>query len=272
VSFARCEASGPVARVSIKPTIDLAATPAVLGVADGTGVISMGVSKSLAEGWLVYVSPFFRDAVGGRGSVTLAIEQLRYPLNKQGARQATAQGRLAAKDVILNRHDEMTQSQALPDNLASQLALLTGDSQKEVTLSVDGKFGVAGGQVVMTSPMVTTVYDTTLMVEGSTEIDSGNLKLLAGLGNAPAITSRLQNSRPAVAVPIGGTIHQPQLGVFGLKGELTDASLKSLNDGINEQITRMRAKETQRMMQKSENQVKDILRPLQAPTTTPAGK
>jgi hypothetical protein len=273
VTFVRCEASGPMAKVSIKPTIDLAATPAVLGVADGAaGTISMGVSKSLAEGWLVYLNPFFHDAIGGRGSVTLTIEQLRLPLDKQGVKAATAQGRLSAKDVVLDRKDEMTAAQALPDNLASQLALMTGDSQKEVMLTVDGKFAVAGGQVVMAGPMVTSVHDTTLMLEGSTDLDSGSLKLLAALGNAPAITSRLQNSRPGVAIPIGGTIRQPQLGVFGLKGELADASLKSLNDGINEQITRMRAKETQRMMQKSENQVKEILRPLQAPVTMPAGK
>jgi hypothetical protein len=166
----------------------------------------------------------------------------------------------------------MTAAQTLPDNLASQLALLTGDAQKEVALSVDGKFSVAGGQVVLAPPMVTTVHDTTLMLEGSTELDSGNLKLLAAIGSAPAITSRLQNSRPGVAIPIGGTIRQPQLGVFNLKGELADVSLKNLNDGINEQITRMRAKETQRMMQKSENQVKEILRPLQAPVTMPVGK
>ena len=55
-----------------------------------------------------------------------------------------------------------------------------------------------------------------------------------------------------------------------MKGEIADASVKSLNDAINEQITRMRAKETQRMMQKSENTVKEILRPLQPPATGPA--
>ncbi len=224
VTFARCDASGPVARVSIKPTIDLAATPAVMGMADSAGTISMGVSKSLADGWLVYLNPFFRDAVGGRGSVTLTIEQLRLPLDKQAAKSAAAQGHLTAKDVILDRKDEMTQAQALPENLASQLALLTGDAQKEVVLGVDGRFSIAGGQVVMTAPMLTSVHDTTLMLEGSTELETGNVKLLAALGNAPAITSRLQNSRPGVAIPIGGTIRQPQLGVFNLKGELPDAS------------------------------------------------
>jgi hypothetical protein len=192
---------------------------------------------------------------------------LRVPLDKQGVRTATAQGRMSAKDVVLERKDEMTASQALPENLASQLALLTGDSEKEVKMSADGAFTIAGGQVVTTRPMITTIHDTTLFIEGSSDLDAGKLNLLATLGNAPSITSRLQTSRPGVGIPIEGTIRQPKLGVFALKGEIADASIQSLNDGINEQITRMRAKETQRMMQKSENQVKEILRPLQPPAT-----
>jgi hypothetical protein len=142
---------------------------------------------------------------------------------------------------------------------------------KEASLAVDGKFSVAGGSV-MVSPMLTTIADTTLMLEGSTELASGNVKLLASVVKAPAITSLLQDSRPGIAIPIGGTIRQPQLGVFSLKGELAEASLKNVNEGINAQITRMRAKETQRLMQKSENQVKEILRPLQGPATAPTGK
>lgn len=267
LSVPRFEASGPVAKISLKPTLDLAATPMVLGVADGSGTISMSVSKSLAEGLLVYLSPFFRDALGGRGNVSLAVEQLRLPLDKQGVRTATAQGRISAKDVVLERKDEMTAAQALPENLASQLALLTGDAEKEVRMSADGAFSVAEGHVTTARPTITTIHDTTLFIEGSSELEAGTLNLLATLGNAPSITSRLQTSRPGVGVPIEGTIRQPKMGVFGLKGEIADASIKSLNDGINEQISRMRARETQRMMQKSENQVKEILRPLQPPAT-----
>jgi hypothetical protein len=185
-------------------------------------------------------------------------------------RTATAQGRIAANDVVLERRDEMTAAQALPENLASQLALLTGDSEREVKMSVDGAFSVAEGHVTTTRPMITTIHDTTLLLEGSSELEAGTLNLLATLGNAPSITSRLQTSRPGVGVPIEGTIRQPKMGVFALKGEIADASIKSLNEGINEQISRMRAKETQRMMQKSENQVKEILRPLQPPATGPA--
>ena len=52
---------------------------------------------------------------------------------------------------------------------------------------------------------------------------------------------------------------------MNLKGDLPNASLKLVNDRVNEQITRMRAKETQRLLQKSQNAVQEILRPLQEP-------
>jgi hypothetical protein len=272
VTFVRCDASGPGAQVHLKPTIDLAATPAVLGIGGSeAGTISLGVSKGLAADWLVYLNPFFREAMGGRGNVTLTVEQLRLPIDKQWMTTTTARGRISAKEVMLERKDEMSGEQTLPDNLASQLALLTGDSAKEAALAIEGKFSVAGGSV-MVSPMLTTIADSSLMLEGSTELASGNVKLLASVVKVPAITSLLQDSRPGIGIPIGGTIRQPQLGVFGLKGELAEASVKSLNEGINTQITRMRAKETQRLMQKSENQVKEILRPLQGPATAPTSK
>jgi hypothetical protein len=51
LTFAKCEASGPVALVRGRPTVDLTTTPATLGVAAGEpSVISLGISKRLAAG------------------------------------------------------------------------------------------------------------------------------------------------------------------------------------------------------------------------------
>jgi len=268
ITVSRCDATGPVAHVHVMPRFDASVSPPILIVEGQASTVSLGVSNRLAQDWLVYLCPFFREAVGGRGVLNLTIEELHLPLARQGHKTATARGRIDAQHVVLTRKDEMTASQTLPDNIASQLALLTGGNEQDVPLQIDGAFSLAGGQVI-DSPMRTTVGETVLSLEGATDIDSGAIKMAATLAKSPAITSILQNSKPSLSIPIAGTIHQPQVSVFNVKGDLTDAALKTLNDSINDQITRMRAKETQRLMQKSQNQVQEILRPLQPPATEP---
>jgi hypothetical protein len=281
--FQRCAAGGMIAKLQAYPTIDVTTTPATL-VFDGgptrPSTFSLGLSRRLAQGWGVYLNPFFRQAVGGQGTVDLTIEQLRAPLGPQWPRAITGQGKLLVRGVTLDRKDEMTGAQPVPDNLASQLALLTGDLEKDVQFQADGRFTAAAGEVAV-SPMKTTVGDTTLALDGSTELETGNLKLMATVVTAPKIFGRLQNpaatsveknAAPTMAIPITGTIRQPQLGVFNLKGDLPDVAQKSLNADVNEQITRMRTKETQRLMQKSQNQVQEILRPLKEPVTKPAAQ
>jgi hypothetical protein len=268
ITIARCDATGPGAHVHIMPRLDASVNPPVLIVEGQASTVSLGVCNHLAQDWLVYLCPFFREAAGGRGMLNLTVEELHLPLARQGHKTATARGRIDAQHVVLTRKDEMTASQTLPDNVASQLALLTGGSEQEVPLQIDGAFSLAGGQVIV-SPMRTTVGETVLSLEGATDIDSGVIKMAASLAKSPAISSILQISKPSLSIPIGGTIHQPQVSVFNVKGDLTDTALRTLNEAINEQITRMRAKETQRMMQKSQNQVEEILRPLQPPATEP---
>jgi hypothetical protein len=274
VSFPRFEASGPIANFKIRPAVDLSTTPNVLELSggNGPGVIQVGVSKRVAHLALVYLNPFFREAVGGQGNggVTLHVEQLRVPLaGKQWPRLLEAKGRMWAKSVMLDRKDEMMPTDALPDNLASQLALLTGDEQRTVPLDVDGPFAIAQG-VVTHGPTATTVGDTTLMIQGTTELDGDAIKATASVVRSPSITSRMQSSGPVnLAMPLGGTIRKPQLGVSQMRGDLPEAPAKALAQRMAEQVVRMRAKETQRQMEKSQNQVQDILRPLQPPPGTP---
>lgn len=271
MTFERGDLSGRGASIHLRPTIDLAATPAVLSVDGQGGTISIGVSNRLASHALVYLNPFFREAASGSGSVDLTIDQLRLPLSKAWAKSVTAQGRVQSRSLKLNRMDQMSSGETLPNNLASQLALLTGDVDKEVALGVDGGFTVAGG-VVTVGTMQTVVRDTTAAIEGTTELESGAITMTASLMNAPAITSHFQGADSAarIGIAIGGTVRQPQLDVLNLKGELSQASLASVNDQINRQVTRMRARESQRLMQKSQNEVEEILRPLRGPATIPA--
>jgi hypothetical protein len=174
-----------------------------------------------------------------------------------------------AQAVLLNRNDEMNTTDPLPDNLASQLALLTGDEQRNVLLDVDGPFAIARG-VVTHGPTATTVGETTLMIEGTTEFEGEAIQASAAVVRSPGITS-LVKAGPAskIVIPLGGTIRKPQLGVSQLSGVSGDA-MTAVRERLAAQTVRMRAKETERAMEKSHKQVEDILRPLQPPPGTPA--
>jgi hypothetical protein len=187
-------------------------------------------------------------------------------------RAATARGQIKAKALTLSRMDEMSLGVTVPNNLASQLALLTGDLEKSVKFEVEGGFSFAEG-AMRASAMRTTIGDTTSMITGATDLESGVIDMVATMLSAPTITSRLQGKDAAgrIGIAIGGTVRQPVLDVMNLKGELSSESVASLTEGINDQITRMRAKESQRLMQKSQNEVDEILRPLRGPATLPAG-
>ena len=119
--------------------------------------------------------------------------------------------------------------------------------------------------------MRTAIRDITTLIDGTTDLDSGIINMTARIVAAPIITSRLQgkDSSAQIAIPIGGTVLQPKLDVQNLKPDLTPPSLASLNNVYNLQITRMKAREARRLMQKSQNEVEDILRPLRGPATLP---
>jgi len=272
MKFEKCDITGSAAAIHAQAAIDQTASPAVLEMEGAGSTISLGVSNRLASQGLVYFNPFFREAVSGSGKVELVIEKLSVPLNKQWNKTMSATGSIKAKGLSLNRRDEMGSGVTLPDNLASQLALLTGDSEKNVPFDVDGPFSIADGSLKV-SGMRTVVGDTTSMIEGAIDLDSGAISMIANLASAPRITSHFQGKDlgARIGIAIGGTILHSQMDVLNLKGELTEASVASLNEEINQQITRMRAKESLRMMQKSQNEVEEILRPLRGPATLPAG-
>jgi hypothetical protein len=262
--FEKCDATGPTAQVSIRPAIDLLANPAVLLLENRTSRISLGVSKRFGQTAWVYLNPFLREAVGGRGVAAVDLEELRLPLVRQWARAVTARGHFSAKDVELERRDEMSDANTLPDNVASQLALLDGQTATSVTLSANGPFVVDEGKVSI-EKMQTSIGKFSATLSGATELDSGKIAMSVKQVSSPSNERSVDAVLSQVEIPITGTIRKPQVGVLNVKGNLSADASKILNDTINQQITRMRARETQRLMQKSRNEVQEILRPLQPP-------
>jgi hypothetical protein len=271
ITFDRCDMSGGAAAIHLKPIIDLTATPAALNI-DGAGsTISIGISNRLASKVLVYLNPFFREAESGRGNVDVTIDHLRVPLTKKWEKALAGQLEVKTKDMKLTRMDEMSMSATMPENLASQFALLTGDVEKSVAFETQGRYAIADG-IMTIGPAPMRIGDTTSTIEGTSDLASGAINMTVKPSSAPAITSHFQGKDVAtsIGIVIAGTVNQPLLDVQNLKGDLSQASLASLNDEVNRQVARMQSKSAQRRMQKSQNEVDELLRPLRAPATQPS--
>jgi hypothetical protein len=131
-------------------------------------------------------------------------------------------------------------------------------------LSAQGEFAATGGRLTL-SNVTTSVRDTTMRLDGTVELDSGTIKQTATLVKVPTITSVTQGAAGAgFVIPIGGTIRQPVLGVLNVA-----AGLPALADRVAQRVAVMRAADNQRLMQKSQQEVQEILRPLQGPATMP---
>lgn len=269
VRFDKFEAYGPVARVSGKPTFDLTRTPSCLSLASPT-VISAGISRPAAAYWLVYLNPLFREAVGGEGHLDLTIDQLVLPLSLRHMKMLAGRGSISARAVVLARLDEMAHNEALPRNMASQVALLTGDNDATVTLEAQGKFTFADG-VATIPPMTTKVSRVTMTLEGTSDLETGELRMKATFVPGPA----LLKSVPALGeaqftAPVTGTVRQPQIKLTEVRGNLAEIAMKQLREQVQAQIAKMKSKESQRMMERSQDMVRQFLEPLKGPATAPA--
>jgi hypothetical protein len=231
----------------------------------------VGVSKRVAANWFVYFNPFFRDATGGPGSgtVTVVVEGLKMPLNGSSWKTVGASGRVKAQNVKLARVDEMRDNDERPANLASQLALVSGDSMESVLFNADGRFTIADGDV-KSDGTGASVGPMKLVMAGRTDLDNGAVEMRArvsagsapGPGGSASAASLVGELAKAGAVfAIKGTVWQPQL-VIGSPGNVPDATARMLSEQVFEQMNKLRAKEAQRQMLKSQQEIDQLLKPL----------
>jgi hypothetical protein len=267
------ELSGDVARVMARATIDAAASPPTLVIAKADGqaasgppvTITLGISKRAAANWFVHFNPFLREAVGGAGNVTVTIDSLQMPLAAKTWTTVAAAGSIKAQGVKLARLDEMRNDDAHPDNLASQLALLTGDSTDSVRFNAEGRFTAGEGDLKVEG-MRTAIGPVTLVIGGKTDLASGAVEMTAkvathsGDGAAKRLLDGLAGAQ--LSLPITGTVWTPRLAVQNPRGALSAEVAKLLSGQVDEQIAKLRAKEAQRQMAKSQQEIDDMLKPL----------
>ncbi|HSI35521.1 MAG TPA: hypothetical protein VK986_18210 [Tepidisphaeraceae bacterium] len=251
------DVSGPVTTLLVgtvpgsKP-VDGAATPA-----PGAS-ITLGVTKRLGTA-LAYLSPFFRDAAGG-GTISLSLDYLRAPLSDKTWRsETTGRGTFAANLVPLTRLDEITGNDAFPKHLASQIALLTGDEDKVTLMAAEGPFTIADGKVAAATK--TTVGTVTMAIEGTADLETTTIAETAQVNVPAAAGPGLAGA--SFAVPVTGELAAVQIGLLAPRGQLDNATVKALGDRVNQQVSRMREKETQRLMNKAQAEVQSVVRPFQ---------
>ncbi len=267
ITFEKFDATGKVAEIHGHPTIDLTGTSPVLMVkkelsSPEVNRISVGVCKRLGTELLVHLSPFFRESVGG-GTMSITFDQLRLPLAAKQWKSLSARGSFSANAITLARSDDITGSDVFPKNLASQVALLTGDDKKTVELNAQGPFSISDGQVAI-QPVTTSVGGIGMSLEGITDLETGAVTATATFTPSAGLTSAIPAlAGSSFAVPLTGDGKLVQLALLAPRGSLTDAAIKAMSEQINHQVSRMKSRETQRLMNKGQQEVQSILRPLQ---------
>lgn len=267
LNLTECTAKGPGAQISLPASFNMTSKPAVM-TTTSAATISCGISNRLARDWLVYLNPFLRDAPGGAGRMNITFDNFSAPLGGPNVATMAAGGTFSVQDVALARLDEMRVGQALPERLCSQLALVTGDSQPSMPLTIpQTAFSITAGQVVLQAhPGRIGSHQATF--EGITGLD-GALRQTVTL-DSKSLSGPLAGVPSGLALPISGTIDKPQLGVLTPRTALPDPLVKALSEQVNAQVAKMTARENQRLMQNSQQKVDDLLRPLQGPSTSPA--
>lgn len=238
------------------------------GTSLAPATFNLGVTRRVGEGALVYLNPFFRDATGG-GTIAFTLEYLRVPLaDKSWRSQMTAKGSFSAIKVPLARLDEIAGSEVFPKCLASQIALLTGGESKVGEVWSEGPFTISEGKVAAAT--ATAVDGVSMMVEGTTDLETGGLLQTATITVPPAGGPALAGNSFAVALT--GDIRTAQLGLLAPRGNLKDATVKALGERVNSQVSRMREKETLRLMNKAQAEVQAVVRPFQGMERASEGK
>jgi len=275
VNFERFDLESAVAHIHARPSLDMTGPVTALnlgsmnpGLSLEPATLRLGVTRQTGTGALVYLSPFFRDAAGG-GTVAITLEYLRVPLEAKSWRaQMMAKGSFVAQNVALARLDEITGNEVFPKSLASQISLLTGSESKVGEVWTEGSFTVYDGKAASTT--ATSVDGVSMAVEGTTDLETGGLQHTATITIPPSAGPALAGS--VFAVPLTGDMRTAQLSLLAPRGNLKDATIKALGERVNEQVSRMREKETLRLMNKAQAEVQAVVRPFQGMEKAQEGK
>ena len=252
--FSRLEVEGrlpenKLATLTGKPVIDLAARPYVIGN-DGDITASCRLSRGAAES-LAHVNPFFADAVApSSGEVELTLTKLHYPL--RAGVPPTLAGTVAARNVPL-ASGQVLAADKFPRELTTQGQAVTGNFAPAPIMNMPPTpFSVSSGYVTTTDEYQVTIDDNPVTLRPNNSL-VGKLQTRAVLSLSRGLGSRSTAADDnTLDVTIVGTAAQPQL-------ELPPAASTAMAALIEENITELKARKAEQLLQKSQHQVDQLL-------------
>jgi len=227
-SLGKIEIVGAVNKgtMSLKPTIDFSGKPAIVSLpADSTLLSAVGLTEGMSKDLLVHIHPIFKDAAVSRGTVDLAMENFRWPLDREARNDAAFSGSLTFNGVKL-------QAGGL---LAPLLDVMKVDD-REIILSEQPMTFVGENGRVRCSPLEASVNEYTLKLSGSIGFDQ-SLDYLAQIPVTRKMVSGdvykyLEGTY--ISVPIGGTVAKPSISrnvvQTAIKDLVIQAGEKQLSD------------------------------------------
>jgi len=232
-SFAEIDLTALVNRgkMAVKPKFDFTGSSPVVTLPDNSTILKeVGLTGEMSNDLLSKIHPLFKGVAASAGTISLDMQHLKWPMNKERQKEITFSGALTFNDVKL-------QAGAL---LTPLLAIMRTD-QSEIQISEQPMTFIGENERVTCSPLEATVNTYSLILEGSIGFDQ-SLDYMAKIPVTPKMVSGeiykyLEGTY--ISVPLTGTVSKPSVSKSFVQKALGDLVIQAGKKQLGDQAGKL---------------------------------
>jgi hypothetical protein len=217
--------------MAVKPKIDFTGSSPVVTLPDNSTILKeVGLTGDMSNDLLSKIHPLFKGVASSRGSISLDMKHLNWPMDKELQKEATFEGSFTFNDVKL-------QAGAL---LTPLLAIMKTD-HNEIQISGQPMTFIGKNERVTCSPLEATVNTYSLILEGSIGFDQ-SLDYIAKI----PVTRKMVSSDiykylegTSISVPLTGTVSKPSVSKSFVQKALGDLVLQAGKKQLGDQAGKL---------------------------------
>jgi len=217
--------------LTVKPKFDFTGSSPVVTLPDNSQVLKeVGLTGEMSNDLLSKVHPLFKGVASTVGSISLNMEHLNWPMDKELQKEATFAGAFTFNDVKL-------QAGAL---LTPLLAIMKTE-ENEIQISNQPMTFIGENERVTCSPLEATVNTYSLILEGSIGFDQ-SLDYIAKIPVTRKMVSGdiykyLEGTY--ISVPLTGTVSKPSVSKSFVQKALGDLVLQAGKKQLGDQAGKL---------------------------------
>ncbi len=217
--------------MTVKPKVDLSGSSPLVTLPEKSTILTeVGLTEDMSNDLLAKVHPLFKGVAATDGTISLDMQHLNWPMDKEHSKEATFAGAFTFNDVKL-------QAGAL---LTPLLAIMKIDENK-IVISDQPMTFVGENERITCSPLEATVNTYSLILEGSVGFDQ-SLDYIAKI----PITEKMVSDDvyeylegTFISVPIAGTVSKPSISKSIVQKALGDLVLQAGKKQLGDQAGKL---------------------------------